>query len=127
MNTETNQARTEKVRVRQSSRARPQAPAVRTVSSVSSPQPEDFIVAEGPNTQQLSAGQGESGESLVAKIEKIKQFLATANNVAEKTETADIDGVYWADIALIDQNDNEDRTPASSGTLERNKRKSWMR
>ena len=45
--TETNQARTEKVRVRQSGRARPQAPAVRTVSSVSSLQPEDFIVAQG--------------------------------------------------------------------------------
>ena len=71
----------------------------------------------------------------MAKIEKIKQFLATANNVAEKTEDNDIEGVYWADIALIDQNDNEDRphlqssrTPAiaSSGTQQTNKRKSWM-
>ena len=41
------QAETEKVRVRETSRARPEAPVVRAVRTFSSQQPEDFIVAEG--------------------------------------------------------------------------------
>ena len=152
---------TEKVTVREGRRARPQTPvpvAVPVVRTVSSQQPGDYIVAEGeealqsctvsvfvtpgPNTHQLSAGQGESGESLVAQIEKIKTFLAAANNIVEKTDNNRIegevggdagDGVYWADVVLIDQNDNEEnlhlqssRTPVRSRTEQTNKRKSWM-
>ena len=145
---------TEKVRVRESSRARPQAPVVRTIRTVRTPsppsqQPEDYIVAEGeivyyclvishlvctlcvfvfpgPNTEQLASGKEESGNSLVAQIEKIKTFLAAANNIAEKIENKD--GVYWADVVLIDQNDNEERPQlqSSSRTQQTNKRKSWM-
>ena len=165
------------MRVREGSRARPQIPVVR---SVSSQQPADYIVAEaqgeivyyclvifyllsctefvflfvsaGPNTQQpqsgasLSAGpntqQPQSGASLVAQIEKIKSFLAAANNTVEKTENRDNEvggeggeggeGVYWADVVLIDH-DNEEhlhlqssRSQVSSRSHQTNKRKSWM-
>ena len=62
----------------------------------------------------------------MAQIEKIKTFLAAANNIAEKIENKD--GVYWADVVLIDQNDNEERPQlqSSSRTQQTNKRKSWM-
>ena len=62
----------------------------------------------------------------MAQIEKIKTFLAAANNIAEKIENKD--GVYWADVVLIDQNDNEERPQlqSSSRTRQTNKRKSWM-
>ena len=78
----------------------------------------------------------------MAQIEKIKTFLAAANNIVEKTDNnrnegeggGDAgDGVYWADVVLIDQNDNEEnlhlqssRTPVRSRTEQTNKRKSWM-
>ena len=74
----------------------------------------------------------------MAQIEKIKTFLAAANTSLEKTDShgggGGSDGVYWADIVLIDQNDKEEnphlqssRTPVSSRTQQTNKRKSWLR
>ena len=62
----------------------------------------------------------------MAQIEKIKTFLAAATNIAEKIENKD--GVYWADVVLLDQNDNEERPHLqfSSRTQQTNQRKSWM-
>ena len=97
-----------------------------------------LFVSPGPNTQQLSAGQGGSGDSLslVQQIEKIKSFLATANTGLERAENneggedgegvqggeggEDVEGVedgvggegvYWADVVLIGQNDNDEHLP----------------
>ena len=144
------------VRVRQGSRARPEIPVVRTISSqpdyivaqgeildyclVILPPPGLYLYLQGPNTQQLSSHQGESGSSLVAQIEKIKTFIAAANTSLEKTEShegggggGEGDGLYWADIVLIDQNDKEEnshiqssQSPVSSRTQQTNKRKSWL-
>ena len=67
----------------------------------------------------------------MAQIEKIKSFIAAANTSLEKTESheggGEGEGVYWADIVLIDQNDKEEnqklqssRTPVSSRTQQTN-------
>ena len=73
----------------------------------------------------------------MAQIEKIKTFLAAANNEVEEAERKDRkggeDGLYWADVVLVDQNENEERlhlqssqTQASSRAEQRKRRKSWL-
>lgn len=65
----------------------------------------------------------------MAQIEKIKTFLAAANNEVEEAERKDRkgggDGLYWADVVLVDQNESS-QSPASSRAEQRNRRKSWL-
>ena len=65
----------------------------------------------------------------MAQIEKIKTFLAAANNEVEEAERKDRkggeDGLYWADVVLVDQNESS-QTSASFRAEQRNRRKSWL-
>ena len=65
----------------------------------------------------------------MAQIEKIKTFLAAANNEVEEAERKDRkggeDGLYWADVVLVDQNESS-QSPTSSRAEQRKRRKSWL-
>ena len=69
--------------------------------------------------------QENSRSSLIEEIEKIKRFIASADETCPVCpQRSGTDGVYWADIAVLQQDEQEDTVTSRLSIAD--KRKSWL-